>query len=116
MDALDKGPGECISPGAVASDDLIAYLDGNAPTSVIAHLRACPYCRAEARSLARTQLSFQSVLRRATCPSPLRIGDYALGLALPEQREQLAAHFNDCPRCAEELVAMRAFFADIQSH
>lgn len=102
----------CISPGAVTSDDLIAHLDDNATELVDAHLQACASCRAEARSLAETQRSFRTVLRRFDCPCPQQIGEYELGLVDPEQRQQLAAHVVDCPRCTEELATMRAFLAD----
>ena len=104
--------GECISPGAVAPNDWIAYLHENATPSVAAHIRACPYCLAKVQSLAELQRSLQSILRRFDCPSPQQIGEYALGVSAPEQRDQLAAHLVDCPRCTAELVSMRAFFAD----
>lgn len=102
----------CISPGAVTSDDLIAYLDDNATELVDAHLQACASCRAEASSFARNQEAFRTVLRRFDCPSPHQIGEYGLGLVDPEQHQQLAAHIVDCPRCAEELATMRAFLVD----
>src|ERR1700687_143529 len=105
----------CISPGAVTPDDMLAYLDDNASRSVSDHLRACQYCRAEARSLFEIQRSFQTVLRRAECPSPQQIGEYKLDLVWPERRHRVAAHIVDCPRCAEELASTRAFLADTRA-
>ena len=101
----------CLTPGAVSADDLMAFLDQNASQLLVDHVRSCAHCRAEARSLERTQASFRAVLHRFDCPSPQDLGEYALGLIALDQRQPVAAHVVGCPRCQEELATLRGFLA-----
>jgi hypothetical protein len=101
----------CSHPGAIIPDDLIAYIDGEASASVIAHLRECPDCAAEAEVYAAIQRQLQRRLFRLECPSAHTLGEYELGVVAPDVRAEVAAHLVLCPRCRDELDALRAFFA-----
>ncbi len=102
---------DCIQPGTIAPEDLLAFLDGEAPPAVGEHLRRCPGCAARARAYARSQDRLRAALRRIDCPSPLVLGEYELRLLAPEEGRRIAAHLGDCPRCAAEIGQLRGFLA-----
>src|SRR5512141_3070774 len=102
----------CSSPEAVTPEDIVAYVDGDAPPRVVEHIRSCPSCRAEARQYAQVQGRLHQALHRFDCPTPLALGEYNLGLVSAEDRTHIAAHVLECPACADELRALRAFLAD----
>ena len=98
-------------PGAVSPEEMLAYIDGEAPPRVVEHLRSCPDCMAAAREYARVQRRLQVSLQRFDCPSPQRLGDYELDILAPEERTAVAGHVVECPRCTDELRTLRDFLA-----
>lgn len=100
---------DCIQPGTIAPEDLLAFLDGEAPPAVGAHLRRCPGCAARALAYARSRDRLRAALRRIDCPSSLLLGEYELRLLAPEEQTRIAAHLGDCPRCAAEVAQLRGF-------
>ena len=102
----------CSSPEAVTPEEIVAYVDGDAPSRVVEHIRSCASCAEEAHRYARTQARLRAALHRFDCPSPLALGEYNLGLVSAEDRTRIASHVLECPTCAEELRALRAFLAD----
>ncbi len=102
----------CSSPEAVTTDEIVAYVDGDAPPRVVEHIESCPSCKAEARRYARTQARLKAALHRFDCPSPQALGEYNLGLVSVEDRTRIAAHVLECPACADELGTLRAFLSD----
>lgn len=98
-------------PGAVTPENLIAFLDGEAPPEVAAHLRDCAICRGVAAEYARVQGPLLTHLWRFDCPAPQALGEYELGLLRPEERTSVAAHVVDCPHCGDELHQLRGFLA-----
>jgi anti-sigma factor RsiW len=101
----------CIDPGAATPEDLLAYADGDAPPTIVEHIRACPACAAVAAGYAATQRRLRRSLYRFDCPSPQELGDYELGLLPPTERTRVAAHVVACPPCADELRTLRDFLA-----
>jgi hypothetical protein len=99
----------CTCPGAVTPEDLVAYVDGDASGDVMDHIRECAVCAAEARQYARAQRRMGRSLFRFDCPPPQILGEYHLAMVPPEDRQAIAAHVVDCPRCADELATLRAF-------
>jgi hypothetical protein len=102
---------DCVRPGAVTAEDIVAYVDGEAPARVVDHLRGCPVCQAEASRAAQTQRRLRHALYRFDCPSPQTLGDYALTVLEPDAQRQAAAHIMQCPRCTEELQTLRSFLS-----
>jgi len=99
----------CTQPGAITPEDIVAYADGEAPERVIAHMRGCRHCRAEAGRYASIGRRLGGALRRFDCPSPHELGELELGLLAPDQTLALARHVADCPRCVDELRTLRDF-------
>ncbi|HEX5504106.1 MAG TPA: hypothetical protein VFW96_15880 [Thermomicrobiales bacterium] len=102
---------KCIDPDAATPEDLLAYADGDAPPTIVEHVRACPACAAAAAGYAATQRRLRERLHRFDCPSSQAIGDYELGLLAPAERTRMAAHVVACPQCAGELRVLRDFLA-----
>jgi anti-sigma factor RsiW len=100
-----------MRPGAVTREEILAYVDGDAPEHVAEHVRRCPACRAEAGRLAELQGRLRQALYRFDCPDPHALGEYALEILDPRQRAQVAAHVIACPHCTAELQTLRTFLA-----
>jgi hypothetical protein len=101
----------CIEPGAVTPEELVAHADGQRPGHVLAHLRRCSFCRAEARSYGAWQAALRRGLYRFDCPSAHALGEYQLGVLPADEGRQIAAHAADCVVCAAELRTLRSFLA-----
>lgn len=100
-----------IEPSTITPEDLIAYIDGEAPPRVVERIESDPALAAEAREYARVQNQLRVRLHRFDCPPPERLGEYDLGLLAPAERTRIAAHLRDCPHCTAELAMLRAFLA-----
>jgi anti-sigma factor RsiW len=94
----------------VDSADLVAYAEGDAPERIVEHVRRCPSCAAEAERYAHADRRLRGTFYRLGCPSPQTIGEYHLNLLSPTERQDVAAHLLECPRCADELRTLREFF------
>ena len=101
----------CTRPGATTPEELVAYAAGDAPTRVADHVRACPTCAALAGEYRALYAQLRARLHRFDCPTPQVLGEYELALLGPEERQVVAAHTLECPRCAEELRTLRTFLA-----
>jgi anti-sigma factor RsiW len=102
----------CVQPGAITPEELVAFVDGEAPDRVVEHLSRCRGCRSEAERYASLAHRLGAALHRFDCPSPQRLGEMELGALPPEERLVLAQHVAECARCADELRTLRAFMAD----
>lgn len=103
---------KCIAPGSTTPEDLLAFVEREAPPSIVSHVDRCPACATEARRYASLQNHLRRRLFRVVCPPPQALGDYHLGLLDPDERYEVAQHLADCPRCAAELRTLRVYLAD----
>ena len=101
----------CVQPGAITSEELVAYVDGDAPPRVAEHLRRCRRCQSEVERYAALERRLGAALRRFECPPSQRLGEMELGLLPPDERLAVAQHVALCPRCGDELRTLRAFMA-----
>ncbi len=93
----------CIDPAALSEDDIDRFAHGEADEQVAEHVRRCPACGAEAREYGQLSRLLGAGLFRVTCPDSLVLGEYALGMQTPEQRQETAAHLVECRHCLGEL-------------
>jgi anti-sigma factor RsiW len=100
---------DCIEPGSVTIEELLAFLDGEASAEIGAHLARCAGCAERVRAYAGMERRLHGALRRIDCPTPLLLGEYALQLLSPVDQTRLAAHVVGCPSCAAELDQLRGF-------
>ena len=89
----------------------MAYGDGEAPASVVAHIDGCSTCTAQVSSYARVQGRLRRALYRFDCPDAHTLGEYQLDLLEPEHRRSIAAHATDCDACSTELHTLRSYLA-----
>lgn len=100
---------DCIAPGTIATEDLVAYADGEADPTVEAHVRRCAACAAVAGGYARVESRLVGMLYRFDCPDAMVLGDYELGRLAPAARTAAAAHVAGCAPCGAELAQLRDF-------
>ena len=104
----------CISPPKLDDYTLLMYIDGDAAPQVAAHLRLCPHCQARALQLAQVQGRLVTQLYRITCPSPLELGEYHLGVLPPAQTEPITRHLRECPHCTGEVAQLADYLAELE--
>jgi len=103
---------DCIEPGAVSPDDLIAFADGEADTGTAAHVAACSACAAQAADYAQDQRRLSSWLYRVDCPPAQTLGELSLGLLAPDDVLGVRAHLVLCPHCQGELARLDGALRD----
>ena len=103
---------DCIEPGAVSPDDLIAFVDGEADARTAAHVAACSACAAQAATYAQEQRWLSSWLYRVDCPPAPTLGELSLGLLPPDDALGVRAHLALCPHCRGELARLDAALRD----
>jgi anti-sigma factor RsiW len=103
---------ECIRPGEISDDDLIAYAAGERSQRVREHVRACARCAALAAEYTAVDARLSQALYRFDCPSGLELGEYHLGLLPVAQSRRVAAHLMRCPHCSAELATASGFFEE----
>ena len=62
----------------------MAYGDGEAPASAMAHVATCSTCTAQVSSYAHIQVELRRTLFRFDCPDAHTLGEYQLDLLEPE--------------------------------
>ncbi len=102
----------CINPHELAEGDLMAYVDGGAPSAVAAHVQRCPYCQEEVRRLRRLAERLPAVLFRADCPDPLTLAQYQMNLLPTDEHVHIDQHVADCADCRAELQQLSTVDAD----
>jgi hypothetical protein len=94
-----------------ASEELMAYGDGEAAADTLAHVQGCATCTAQVASLTQAQAALTRTLYRFDCPPAHSLGEYQLDLLDPEPRRQVAAHLVDCDACQLEMQTLRGYLA-----
>ena len=89
----------------------MAYGDGEARASVVAHIDGCSTCTAQVGSYAHIQVELRRALYRFDCPDAHTLGEFQLDLLEPEHRRSIATHATDCDACSAELQLLRSYLA-----
>ena len=103
----------CVSPPELDDRQLLAYSDGEADREVVTHLERCAYCLERANELARLQKRLTARLYRLTCPSPMDLGEYHLGLLPATQAVAVMQHLRECPHCQREVAQLENFLGEL---
>jgi hypothetical protein len=96
----------CINPAEIQEGDLMAYADGAASRSVVAHVRHCPTCARQARELAGLQALLLANLNRFSCPASDQLIAYHQAELQGSEKLVVAQHLRQCPHCARELATL----------
>jgi hypothetical protein len=103
---------KCITSPALDDTKIMSYVEGEADDAVVAHMRECPYCSERANRWTLLQNDLKKRLHRVSCPTPMELGDYHLGLLPAPQALIVAQHIRGCPLCAREVVELEDFLAE----
>lgn len=109
---MTEATARCIDPAALSEEDIDRFAHGEADEQVAEHIRRCPACGEEAHEYGRLSRLLHAGLFRATCPESLELGEYALGIQTPEQRQATAAHLVECRHCLGEMRTLAALLGE----
>jgi anti-sigma factor RsiW len=102
----------CVSPPELNDRQLLAAIDEEADTETADHLIRCPYCRKRAKALEAQQRNLTARLYRLSCPSPLELGDFHLGMLPRLKAAAVASHLQECPHCAFEIAQLSSYLGE----
>ena len=102
---------ECIEPGSVAPEDLLAHAERAADSGTAAHIASCPACAALVSSYRAADRLLRARLYRVDCPAPLTLGELALDLLAPAEMFAARRHLALCPHCTSDYRALTASLA-----
>ncbi len=103
---------ECITPGAIRDEELLAYLAGEQVRPfVIQHLALCQRCADQLATYKRIETTLAAKLYRWDCPPSLVLGEYQLGLLSQELAAAVRFHLHSCTRCSAEVAVLDGFLA-----
>lgn len=103
---------KCITSPALDDTQIISYVEGEADDVTVAHIKECPYCAERASQLTLFQNRLRARYYRSTCPTPMELGDYHLGLSPDSQKLVVAQHVRECPHCRRDLAELEEFLAE----
>lgn len=100
---------KCITSPALEDIQIVSFIEGEADDTVVAHIRECPFCSEKAHSWTLLQNNLKKRLYRVSCPTPMELGDYHLGLLPAPQALIVAQHVRECPFCWREVAELEDF-------
>ncbi len=104
---------ECIAPGAIRDEELLAYLAGETVRPFVAeHLARCQSCSAQLATYQELESLLRSRLYRLDCPPSEVLGEYHLGLLTRDMTAAVQHHLSMCPLCTAEVAALSGFLAN----
>lgn len=106
MEDRKQGEDRCSQPPALDDLALIAAIDGEASSEVLAHLHACSSCAARAEHFERLQLLLRHQLFRLFCPTADDLAAFQQRLLAGDRHDAIARHISDCTHCRRELALL----------
>ncbi len=103
---------KCITSPALEDTQIVSFIEGEADDTVVAHIRDCPFCSERANRWTLLQNGLRKQLYRISCPTPMEIGDYHLGLLPAPQALIVAQHVRECPLCRREVAELEDFLTE----
>jgi len=104
---------KCISSPVLGDAQIVSFIEGEADATVAAHMAECPYCAEKADRWSRLQNNLKAKLYRRSCPTPMELGDYHLGLFSRPQALMVAQHIRECPLCRREVAELEEYLQDL---
>ncbi len=99
----------CSFPPELTDEQMMAVLDGESSPDIRQHLTHCVHCRTRFENLYQFEVLLRHKLRRRDCPASTALRDYALALLPQPERELIASHVDQCPRCRAEIEELHDF-------
>jgi DNA-directed RNA polymerase subunit M/transcription elongation factor TFIIS len=76
------------------------------------HLAHCASCQQQLSDYRRLHQILRAYLYRTQCPDVEQLGLYSADMLPQEQRQQIAQHIEQCPRCARESAVICQFLTN----
>lgn len=106
---------KCISSPALDDIEIARYIEGEAEEAVVAHINECLFCSDRARQWTLLQNRLRRQFYRTTCPTPMELGDYHLGLLPAPRVLVIAQHVRECALCRREVVHLDEYLTELAS-
>ena len=104
---------ECLKPGAINDEELLAYLAGEKVRPLVEqHLTRCQYCANRLAEFRRIEHTLTSKLYRWDCPPAQVLGEFQLGMLSNELAAAVTNHLSICVLCAAEVASLTEFLAN----
>ena len=104
---------ECLEPGAIHDEELLAYLAGEKVRPLVEqHLTTCQYCANRLVEYRHLELTLSSKLFRWDCPPTSVLGEYELGMLSKEMSAAVQHHLSMCVLCTAEVASLTGFLAN----
>ena len=104
---------KCITSPALDDTQIVSFIEGEADDGVVAHIKECPYCSEKARQWTHLQNRLKKQSYRVTCPTPMELGDYHLGLLSGSEKLVVAQHVRECLHCGQEVTILETFLSSL---
>lgn len=104
---------KCITSPALDDTEIVRYVEGEADDAVVAHIKECPFCSERASRWTLLQNRLRKQLYRVTCPTPVELGDYHLGLLPASQMLVIGQHLRECALCRREVAELENFLDEL---
>ena len=106
---------ECIEPGAIRDEELLAYLAGEHVRPLVKqHLARCQRCTSQLAAYKRIESTLTSKLYRFDCPPNQVLGEYQLGILSKELSAAVNNHLSICTLCKAEVATLAEFLVNDQ--
>ena len=104
---------KCISSPSLDDAQILMFVEGEADTAIVSHIGECQYCRGKARRWTRLQNRLRKQSYRATCPTPMELGEYHLGYLPAPDVLVVSQHLRECLLCSREVAALENFLTSL---
>ncbi len=104
---------ECIEPGAIRDEELIAYAeDEKVRPAVSKHLAHCQACSSQVVTYRQLEHKLAYKLYRWDCPPSQILGEFQLGLLDTVFSTAVKTHLRACVLCSAEMTALTQFLSN----
>jgi hypothetical protein len=104
---------KCISSPALGDAQIISFIEGEADAAVTIHMVECQFCAQRAERWLNLQNNLKAKLYRRSCPTPMELGDYHLGLLSKPRDSVVEQHMRRCPLCRREVNELEAYLKEL---
>ena len=99
-------------PTKISDETLLAYLDGQVDSHIVAKIEGSTEYQKRAKELAQRQGQLLAKFYRQMCPDSIELGEFHLGMLSKKKSQAVIQHLEECPHCRQELAGMQAFMGE----
>lgn len=96
----------------ITDKHLLAYLDGEAESRIVAQIEGSTELLNRTKELAKLHEKLLTKFYRQMCPDSTELGEFHLGLLSKKQARAIKKHIAECPHCTRELAELQKFMGE----